>query len=81
MKDMPNEEQLVLPGFEDLAKDAERHAEDKRLKKEILKLVTEMTSQEKAYNSPAKLATWERNLKVLMKAREAIWKTKENEGG
>ena len=32
---MHNEEQLVLPGFEDLAKDAERHAEDKRLKKMV----------------------------------------------
>lgn len=78
---MPKEEQLVLPGFEFMLGDQERHKEDKRLKSEILKLVTEMTAQEKNYNSPAKLATWERDLKALMKAREDLWKSKQNEGG
>lgn len=78
---MPNDEQLLLPGFEYMLEDQERHKEDKRLKSEILKLVTEMTAQDKNYNSPAKIATWTRDLKALMKAREDLWKSKQNDGG
>lgn len=73
------EEQLMLPGFEFMLSDQERHKEDKRLKSEILKLVTEMTTQEKNYNSPAKIATWERDLKALMKQREDLWKEPEKD--
>lgn len=68
-----------LPGFEYLAGDADKHAEDKRLKKEILKIVTEMTDQQNQYNSPAKIATWEQKLKDLMKAREDLWKEPERD--
>lgn len=75
------EEHPLLPGFEFMCGDQERHKEDKRLKSEILKLVTEMTAQEKNYNSPAKIATWARDLKALMKAREDLWKSKQNDGG
>lgn len=78
---MPNDEQPLLPGFEFMLGDQERYKEDKRLKKEILKLITEMASKEKEYNSPAKLATWERDLKALMQARKNLWNSKQNDGG
>lgn len=77
---MPNEEQPMLPGFEYMADDEKKHAEDKRLKKILVQLVDDFTEyRDSKYASPAALAHWEGRIKEVMKAREDLWKEPERD--
>lgn len=69
--------QQFLPGFEDMANDANRHETDKQLKRELLQVTREYTALKDCYSSPYKLLSYENRIKKLMKAREDLWKTHE----
>lgn len=67
-------EQGYLPGFEDMANDDCRRAQDKLLKKQLLKSVRAVYSLKEGYSSPFKLIEHENQIKAIMKAREDLWK-------